>query len=70
MATNPEAKIRYYASDMVLNVHSDPSYLTAPKARSRAGGIFFLGSIPKDGCPIRLNGAILTHRGVEGPTPR
>ena len=60
MHTHPDAKIRYYASDMVLNVHSDASYLTAPKARSRAGGHFFLGSLPKDGCPIRLNGAILT----------
>ena len=59
MATNPDAKIRYYGSDMVLNVHSDASYLTAPGARSRAGGHFFLGSIPKDGCPIRLNGAVL-----------
>ena len=59
MATNPDAKIRYYASDMVLNVHSDASYLTAPGARSRAGGHFFLGSLPKDGCPIRLNGAVL-----------
>ena len=61
MASNPDAKIRYHASDMVLNVHSDASYLTAPKARSRVGGHFFLGSIPKDGCPIRLNGAILTN---------
>ena len=61
MATNPNAVIRYYASDMVLNVHSDASYLTAPKARSRAGGHFFLGSLPTDGCPIRLNGAILTQ---------
>ena len=25
MATYPEAKIRYHASDMVLNVHSDAS---------------------------------------------
>ena len=45
---------------MVLNVHSDASYLTAAGARSRAGGHFFLGSIPKDGCPICLNGAILS----------
>ena len=60
MVTNPEAKICYYASDMVLNVHSDASYLTAPKAISRAGAHFFLGSIPKDGYPIRRNGAILT----------
>ena len=61
MATHPSAVIRYYASDMILNVHSDASYLTAPKARSRAGGHFFLGSLPKRGCPIKLNGAILTQ---------
>ena len=61
MATHPDAIIRYYPSDMVLNVHSDASYLTASQARSRAGGHFFLGSIPKDGCPIKLNGAILTQ---------
>jgi len=61
MATHPDAKIRYHASDMVLNVHSDASYLTAPNARSRVGGHFFLGSIPTDRCPIRLNGAILTN---------
>ena len=40
MATHPDAIIRYYPSDMILNVHSDTNYLTAPKARSRAGGIF------------------------------
>jgi len=61
MATHPDAKIRYYASNMVLNVHSDASYLTAPNARSRVGSHFFLGSLPTDGFPIRLNGAILTN---------
>ena len=61
MHDHPNAKIRYYASDMVLNVHSDASYLTVPKARSRAGGHFFLGSLPKGGCPIRLNGAVLKN---------
>ena len=61
MACNPRAVIRFYASDMVLNCHSDASYLTAPNARSRAGGHFFLGSIPRDGSPIFLNGAILTQ---------
>jgi len=60
MATHPEVKIRYHASDMVLNAHSDASYLTAPKSRSRTGGHFFLGSIPKNEQPIHLNGAILT----------
>ena len=58
MATHPDAKIRFRASDMILNVHSDASYLSAPKARSRAGGYFFLGSIPRDKQPIFLNGAI------------
>jgi hypothetical protein len=43
---------------MILNVHSDALYLSAPKARSCAGGYFFLGSIPQDGNPIKLNGAI------------
>jgi hypothetical protein len=43
---------------MILNVHSDASYLSAPKARSQAGGYFFLGSLPHDGDPIKLNGAI------------
>ena len=58
MATNPNAVIRYRASDMILNVHSDASFQTASKARSRAGGYFFLGSLPKDNQPIKLNGAI------------
>ena len=44
MWTHPDAKIRYRASNMILNIHSDASYLSAPKARSCAGGYFFLGS--------------------------
>jgi hypothetical protein len=43
---------------MILNVHSDASYLSAPKACSHSDGYFFLGSIPQDGDPIKLNGAI------------
>eukprot|EP00804_Cyclotella_cryptica_P004433 CCRYP_006852-RB/>CCRYP_006852-RB protein AED:0.14 eAED:0.09 QI:0/-1/0/1/-1/1/1/0/489 len=58
MATHPDARIRYYASDMVLNIHSDASYLSVRDAKSRAAGIFFLGSIPKNNEPIRLNRAI------------
>ena len=42
LATNPDATIRYKRSDMVLWVHSDASYLSLPKARSRAGGMYFL----------------------------
>jgi hypothetical protein len=58
MWTHPDAIIRYRASDMILSVHSYASYLSAPKAHSRAGGYFFLGSLPRNGDPIKLNGAI------------
>ncbi len=57
MWTHPDAIIWYCASDMILNVHSDALYLSALKACSRAGGYFFLGSIPQDGDPINMNGA-------------
>jgi hypothetical protein len=58
MWTHPDAIIRYRSSDMILNVHSNASYLSAPCTRSRAGGYFFLSSLPTDGDPIKLNGAI------------
>ncbi|KAL7474069.1 hypothetical protein ACHAW6_000594, partial [Cyclotella cf. meneghiniana] len=40
--THPNAIITYRASNMTLAVHSDASYLSETKARSRAGGHFFL----------------------------
>ena len=46
--THPNATLRFYKSDMVLHVHSDASYLSEPKARSRLGGHFFLSSAPID----------------------
>ena len=58
MTWHPNATICYYSSDMVLNVHSDASYLTAPRSQSRAGGHYFLGSIPINNKPIQLNGTI------------
>ncbi len=57
-ATHPNAKICFRASDMVLNIHSDASYLNAPKARSHIGGHYFLGWILHDNIPMKLNGAI------------
>ena len=56
IATQEDAVITYKASDMILAVHSDASYLSEPKARSRAGGHFFL-STAVDAPPN--NGAIL-----------
>ena len=41
-ATHPDAVLTYNRSNMVLAEHSDASYLTEPKAHSRAGGCFFL----------------------------
>jgi hypothetical protein len=46
LATHPDATIRYHASDMILHIHSDASYLSVSNARSRLGGLFFLETNP------------------------
>jgi hypothetical protein len=43
-ATYPHASITYKASDMILRIHSDASYLSEPNAGSRLGAIEYLGS--------------------------
>ena len=56
-SSQDEAILTYRASDMVLAVHSDASYLSESEARSRAGGHFFMSAdteIPPN------NGAVLT----------
>ena len=58
LATHPDAKIRYHASGMVLNIHSDASYLSEIGAKSRMIGQYFLESVPQKDKPIALNGAI------------
>ena len=40
VATHSNSGIRYVASDMILNLHSDASYLSEPKSKSRTGGHF------------------------------
>jgi hypothetical protein len=57
LATHPDATIRYHASDMILHIHSDASYLSVSNARSRLGGLFFLGN--KSPELDTLNGSIL-----------
>jgi hypothetical protein len=42
--THPETKIRYHASDMILHIHSDASYLSENEAKRRAGVFFYMGS--------------------------
>ena len=56
VATHPDAILTYEKSDMVPNVHSDASYLTKSKARSRAGGHFFMS---QDVLNAKNNGAVL-----------
>ena len=46
LATHPEAVIKYHASGMQLYVHSDASYLSVSKARSRSVGIHYLSEPP------------------------
>ena len=58
LATYPNAYIRYYASDMVLNIDSDAAYLVAPKARSRVAGYYHLTNNPSTTKNPHLNGAI------------
>ncbi len=60
LATYPNATIRFRASNMITNIHSDASYLSESDARSRVCGHFFMGWSPMDGDPIRLNGAFFT----------
>jgi hypothetical protein len=36
--THPEATLRHHASDMILNIHSDASYISEREAKSRGGG--------------------------------
>ena len=40
LATYPAAKIRFHVLSMILNIHSDTSYLSEPRARSRLAGYF------------------------------
>ena len=56
-ATHPDTIITYQASNMVLIGHSDASYLSESKARSRAGGHFFMSN---DSAGPPNNGAVLT----------
>jgi hypothetical protein len=62
LATHPDATLRYHASDMILHIHSDASYLSVSNAQSRLGGLFFLGN--KSPEQDTLNGSILNVAAV------
>jgi hypothetical protein len=62
LATHPDATIRYPASDMILHIHSDASYLSVSNDWSRLGGLFFLGNKSLE--QETLNGSILNVAAV------
>ena len=47
-ATNTSKIIQYKASDMILRIDSDVSYLSEPRARSCTGENYYLSSLPTD----------------------
>ena len=66
VATYPNSALTYTSSDMILHVHSDASYLSAPKARSRVAGYFHLTLSTHDqnplfNAPIHVESKVLRH---------
>jgi hypothetical protein len=57
LSHNVDAKVQFHASDMILNTHSNASYLVEAQAQSCACSHFFMGWMPKNGESIWLNGA-------------
>jgi hypothetical protein len=49
---------------MQLKIHSDASYLSEPKAKSRIGGFFYLGNTTNSPNKPLSNGPILFHTTV------
>ena len=48
VAAHPDAIIKYWKSNLILNVHNDASYLPEPRARSRTGGHYFSSDNTKE----------------------
>jgi len=69
-ATHPDATVRFSASNMILHIVSDASYLSASGARSRLGGYFFMShalqtSPPTPDTPApTFNGPILVNSSI------
>ena len=64
IATQEEAVLAFNAIDMKLAAHSDASYLSKPKACSRAEGHFFLSSdstIPQNNREVLNISHIIKH---------
>jgi hypothetical protein len=60
LATHTNAMVRFHTSDMIMNIHSDASYLLEANAHSQACGHFFMGWKEDPTKPIKLTGAFFT----------
>ena len=70
--TYPNSVLRFCASDMVLRVYSDTSYLSVSKGRSRAAGYFYLSSVmPSDNCdtPVKPSANFKLAPNTDPPPP-
>jgi hypothetical protein len=68
-ATHPDAQVTYHASNMILHIHSDASYLSEDKAGSQVGGYYFLNGRddPSGNREPKLNGGIHTEGRILRP---
>ena len=57
-ATFPDAILTYDASDMILHIQSDASFLSEPKAKSRGGGYLYLSNNTESPTDAQHNGPI------------
>jgi hypothetical protein len=57
---HPDVTIFFHASDMILNIHLDASYLSEANTHSRASGHFVMGWKPDPTGPIKLNRTFFT----------
>lgn len=62
-AANPDAKVTYRASVMILHNHLDKAYLVASDAQSQTGGYTYLGNKETNkqiiNCPITIIAKII-----------
>ena len=62
-SSNPDSATLYRASDMILNIDINTAYLVAPKARSQAGGFYYMGNKNKQliNGPVASNAKIIKN---------
>ena len=64
LATRSMQKKQYYASDMALYIHSDTSYLSQSKAKSRSEESCLMEIKPKVSVPIKMDCNIHVSYGI------